>query len=167
MDESTAKVSFLELNQAIWGESSDAAFPERFITRLMANFRILGFETPGAFITTAFPYLLSLGGLVLFVMLIWGSMEIFFAAGSAKLAEQGKKRITTALIGFFIIFSAFWIGQIITTIFGLDIGLSTSSSQNTEVYTCGGQTKGTCPKGQDCKYIQVSLGTQGYYYCQQ
>ena len=42
MDESTAKVSFLELNQAIWGGTSDQPAASRFL----ANFRIRGFESP-------------------------------------------------------------------------------------------------------------------------
>lgn len=123
------KVNFLELNHSIWGlepstEKSGGLF-YRF-REYLADGRISGFETPGAFISTLFPLLFTIGGLILFVMLVWGSLEVFFAAGSAKLADSGKKRITSALIGFILLFSAFWIGQIISTIFGIDFGLSTS-----------------------------------------
>lgn len=120
-------IKFLELNRSIWGDNpgSGSGFWGRVRT-FLTDLRISGFETPGAFITSAFPLLFGFAGLILFVMLIWGSMEILMAAANAKLAESGKKRITNAVIGFFILFCSFWIAQIITTIFGLDIGLSTS-----------------------------------------
>lgn len=122
------KVNFLELNQSIWRNDSGG-----IVGKLLANLRIHGFETPGAFISTAFPLLFTIGGLILFVMLVWGSLEIFFAAGSAKLADSGKKRITSALIGFILLFSAFWIGQIISTIFGIDFGLSSGYDPYSEL----------------------------------
>lgn len=128
MDEE-GKVNFLELNRTIWGLEPDRVSDKTFMGRVIQmayDYRISIFETPGAFISTAFPLLFTIGGLILFVMLVWGSLEVFFAAGSAKLADSGKKRITSALIGFILLFSAFWIGQIISTIFGIDFGLSTS-----------------------------------------
>jgi hypothetical protein len=120
-------IKFLELNRSIWGDNPGSN-PGGFwgwLRTAYTDWRISGFENPGAFITSSFPLLFGFAGLILFVMLIWGSMEILMAAANAKLAESGKKRITNAVIGFFILFSAFWIAQIITTIFGLDIGLST------------------------------------------
>lgn len=127
-----AEVRFIDLNRAIWGyetTSEDAGFWERLfgsIRRMYADYRVQGFETPGAIISAALPLLFSLAGLILFIMLIWGSMEIFLGAASPKSAEQGKKRITSALIGFILLFSSFWIAQIISQIFGLNIGLATS-----------------------------------------
>ena len=122
-------INFLELNRSIWGDNPGAndgllgIFGA--IRHFLTDWRISGFETPGAFITSAFPLLFGFAGLILFVMLIWGSMEILMAAANPKMAESGKKRITNAVIGFFLLFSSFWIAQIITTIFGLDIGLAT------------------------------------------
>ncbi len=131
MDEE-GKVNFLELNRSIWGDEAPGwtyILPSGVREQVgiyLKDARIKGFETPGSFISTLFPLLFTIGGLILFVMLVWGSLEVFFAAGSAKLADSGKKRITSALIGFILLFSAFWIGQIISTIFGIDFGLSTS-----------------------------------------
>jgi len=107
------KVSFWDLNKSIWGINNDvsqAAYYDKF-------------RSPGALVSWAFPYLFSFAGLILFVMLIWGAMEIFLAAGNSKLADSGKKRITAAFIGFLLLFASFWIGQIIQAIFGIDFGL--------------------------------------------
>jgi hypothetical protein len=120
------QVSFLELNQSIWGSGYEGDYSP-MISRMLNNFfQVRGFETPGGVISAAFPYLFGIAGLILFVMLIWGSVEIFLGATSSKSVEAGKKRITTALIGFILLFSAFWIGQIISAIFGLDLGLTGS-----------------------------------------
>lgn len=115
------RVSFLELNMAIFGGPSD---DRTTIQTVLAYLRTRRFDTPGGILSASFPIIFSLAGLILFVMLIWGAMEIFLAASNPKLAEQGKKRITSAFIGFILLFASFWIGQIIAGIFGIDFGLS-------------------------------------------
>ncbi len=127
-------IKFLELNRSIWGDDpgSGGGFLG-FIRTWLTDRRISGFETPGAFITSSFPLLFGFAGMILFIMLIWGSMEILMAAANSKLAESGKKRITNAIIGFLILFAAFWIAQIFTTIFGLDIGLSSGYDPYSEL----------------------------------
>jgi hypothetical protein len=81
------------------------------------------FLTPGGIISTAMPYLFGLAGTILFVMIVWGGIEIMMGASSAKSAESGKNKITSAIIGFILLFASFWIGQIIQIIFGINIGL--------------------------------------------
>lgn len=81
------------------------------------------FETPGGIITAAWPYLFAIAGLILFGMLMWGALEIQFGAADLKSAESGKKRITQAVIGFILLFSTFWMGQIIQQIFGLNFAV--------------------------------------------
>lgn len=101
--------------------SLNDSISDQWNTGVGDNYYDLG--TPGGFISAVFPYLFGIAGLILFVMLVWGSIEIFFGAADTKSADQGKKRITTAIIGFFLLFSVFWIAQIISTIFGIQIGL--------------------------------------------
>lgn len=120
-------VDFNQFNQFIWGSDnndSGQSYWVRVGEALNDQAAIEKFGTPGGFITAIFPYLFAAGGLILFVMLLWGSMEILLGAASPKSAESGKKRITTALIGFLILFASFWIMQILQRIFGIDIGLS-------------------------------------------
>jgi hypothetical protein len=116
-------VSLFQLNTIIFGKGEGGTI----FSDAQAIIRALVFSKPGWVIALAWPYLFGIAGLILFVMLVWGSMEIFLAAGNSKLAESGKKRMTSALIGFLLLFAAFWIGQIFTSIFGLDIGLGTST----------------------------------------
>lgn len=72
-------------------------------------------------INAALPYIYAIAGIILFVFIVWGGFDYLTAMGNPKKAEAGKNKITYALIGFFMIFAAFWISQIISYIFKLNI----------------------------------------------
>lgn len=119
-------VEFQKFNLAIWGQTSTCptGWVSGFICRIRAAAAtgvVSGFETPGGIISEAFPYIFGIAGLILFVMLVWGAFEIMLGAATPKSAESGKNRITSALIGFIILLSAYWIAQIIQVIFGIEI----------------------------------------------
>lgn len=78
-------------------------------------------NSPTNVISELLPYALTLAGLILFGMLIMGGFEIMTAATDAKKADAGKARITTAVIGFVIIFAAYWITQILEIMTGVSI----------------------------------------------
>jgi hypothetical protein len=79
------------------------------------------FTTPRGIISVLFPYLLTFAGLILFVMLIWGGFEMLTGAAEPKQQEAGKQRITTAFIGFLLLFASYWIAQIVEKILGVTI----------------------------------------------
>lgn len=64
-------------------------------------------------------YLLPGAGLIMFLFLIFGGFQIMFSGGDPKAVEAGKSKITTALIGFIIVFVSYWIVQAIAIAFGL------------------------------------------------
>lgn len=72
-------------------------------------------------INSALPYLFTIAGLVLFGMLIAGGFTMLTAATDPKKAEAGKTRITNAVVGFIIIFVAYWLTQILEIILGVKI----------------------------------------------
>jgi hypothetical protein len=65
----------------------------------------------------AFP----IAGFILFVMLVWGGFEMVSGAASSKSKDQGRQRATAAIIGFVLLFSVFWIAQIIEYVFKVRI----------------------------------------------
>ncbi|PIV02188.1 hypothetical protein COS55_00130 [Candidatus Shapirobacteria bacterium CG03_land_8_20_14_0_80_40_19] len=81
------------------------------------------FASPGALISIILKNVYVLAGIMLFVLLIVGGISIISSAGGgdAKKTAQGQKAITSALIGFLIIFASYWIIQIIQYITGLEI----------------------------------------------
>ncbi len=63
-----------------------------------------------------------LSGVLILFMVIFAGIKIVQGAGAGnpQEAEKGKQAATSALIGFVIIFSAYWIIKLIETITGVD-----------------------------------------------
>lgn len=75
----------------------------------------------GSIIGSILPTLLTLSGIILFGMLIAGGFTMLAGAADKESQEKGKKTITSSLMGFAIIFLAYWIAQILQVIFQIDI----------------------------------------------
>jgi hypothetical protein len=50
-----------------------------------------------------------------------GGFELLTSGGDPEKAKKAQERITSALIGFLIIFLAYWLTQILEVIFGISI----------------------------------------------
>ncbi len=72
--------------------------------------------TLGEIVTGLLPYIFAIGGLILLLNLIWGGISLMLSRGDPKAIESGKEKITTSLIGFIIIFVAYWLVQLLATI---------------------------------------------------
>lgn len=59
------------------------------------------------------------GGLVLYYF-IMGGYTLMFSGGEPGKVAEGKQKLTYALIGFLIVFTSYWVVQIIGSILGLD-----------------------------------------------
>ena len=75
----------------------------------------------GGIINAFLPTLLTIAGLILFGMLVMGGFTMLAGAADKESQEKGKKMITSALTGFFIIFLAYWIAQILHVVFKVNI----------------------------------------------
>lgn len=66
---------------------------------------------------------LVIAGIILLFFFIFGGISMIAGAGrdNPEQAAKGKQATTAALVGFIIIFAAYWIIQIIEKITGLDI----------------------------------------------
>lgn len=64
---------------------------------------------------------ISLAGVAMLFLLIFGGIGIISGAGKndPQKLEQGKKAATSALIGFIVVLSAYWIVKLIEQITGL------------------------------------------------
>ena len=102
-----ASAGFLQdLNTTIFQDSPD---------------RVATFSTPRGIISFVLPYLFTFAGIILFVMIVWGGFEMLTGATDPKQQEAGKQRIVAGIIGFLLIFSAYWLAQLLQTIFGISI----------------------------------------------
>lgn len=77
--------------------------------------------TLGKIISAFLPYVLILMGLLLFIYLLWGGFDFLFAEGDPEKIKGARMRIVNALVGFLIIFSAYWLARLVEYIFGLKI----------------------------------------------
>lgn len=80
-----------------------------------------GNENLGGIVSNFLPILLTIAGLILFGMLVAGGFTMLAGAADKEAQEKGKKQVTSALTGFFIIFLAYWIAQILQVIFKVNI----------------------------------------------
>jgi hypothetical protein len=77
----------------------------------------------GQFVSLLLSNILVLAGLVFFLLIIGAGFGIIAGAGGSdpKGVQQGQEAFTWALIGFLIIFTSFFILQIIKVLTGIDI----------------------------------------------
>lgn len=81
----------------------------------------LNLTTLPGIINTLVPIIITLAGLILFIMLIAGGFQMLTSASNPEAAKAGQQRLTTALVGFLIIFAAYWIVQVVEIVLGINI----------------------------------------------
>jgi len=79
------------------------------------------YSSLGDIISALLPYIFVLAGLILFAFLIWAGFEFLTSAGDPEKVKAAQSKLTSAIIGFIIIFAAYWIAQILQIIFGVGI----------------------------------------------
>jgi hypothetical protein len=74
----------------------------------------------GAIITDLLPYIFAGAGILLLLYLLFGGFQWMTSAGDPKKVEGARNKIMHALIGFVIIFAAFWLVQLAGRVLGLE-----------------------------------------------
>lgn len=66
---------------------------------------------------------IMVAGILMVLLILFGGISIIMSAGNSNSegAAKGKQAATTGVIGFLIVFSAYWIIQIIELLTGLNI----------------------------------------------
>ena len=78
------------------------------------------FKDFGSVISSLLPYLFAGAGLLLLLYLLYGGLSLMLSRGDPKAVQGAKDKITGAVVGFVIVFVAYWLVQIIGTILGID-----------------------------------------------
>lgn len=92
-----------------WGQGSQ-------IVQGVPNFN---FNSLSDIVVRVMPYVFAAAGIGLLLMLISSGFTFLTSAGDAKKLEKARQQLTYALVGFIVIFVAYWIVQIFGTIFGI------------------------------------------------
>jgi len=77
------------------------------------------FLTIGSLLSELLKFAFPIAGLILFAMLIMGGFGLLTSGGNEEAIKKAQGRITSAIIGFVIIFAAYWLIQILQTVLGL------------------------------------------------
>ena len=100
----------------------DKAVLDAFNPLLIEGSAVAGeLSTPGTFISRLLTFIFPLAGMAMFVLLIVAGFEIMGAAATKKSIDAGKQRATAAIVGFILLFSSYWIIQILELVFNLKI----------------------------------------------
>jgi len=78
------------------------------------------FKTPADMVNLITNNLMILGGIFLFLMIIMAGFK--FVQDDSKAKEEAKKIMKATISGFLLLFSAYWIVQIIQVITGANLG---------------------------------------------
>lgn len=79
------------------------------------------FNSVGSIVTELLKYVYVAAGLILLLMLISGGIGLMTSGGNPDKMKAGYGKITSALIGFLIVFVSYMVVQIVERIFGVDI----------------------------------------------
>jgi len=86
-----------------------------------SNFNSLTGLKPSALVSTGINLILIVAALISFFFLLMGGVQWILAGGDKEGTEKARKKITAALVGLAIVFSAYAISFIIKSLFGVDI----------------------------------------------
>jgi hypothetical protein len=86
------------------------------------NNKFLSLNSVGGLVSLFLNGAFVLSGLILLFFFILGGIGMISSAGESdpQKAEQAKKTITSALIGFVIVFTSYWIVKLISTLLGIE-----------------------------------------------
>ena len=73
----------------------------------------------GTVIIRAMPYIFAFAGLAFLLMTIAAGFGFLTSTGDPKKTDLAKQRLSNAVIGFLLIFAAFWAVQIAGLVFGI------------------------------------------------
>lgn len=75
----------------------------------------------GDIVSRALTFLFPLSGIILFGIIIISGFQLLTSAGDPKKMEQAKQRLTWGVIGFVVIFVAFWIMRALEFLLGIKV----------------------------------------------
>ena len=80
-----------------------------------------GYSSLGEFVSQLLPNVYIIAGIILFFLFIFGGFSIITSAGNPEKQQQGQQALTAAIIGFVIVFTSYWIIQIIELLTGVKL----------------------------------------------
>jgi|CXWL01.1.fsa_nt_gi hypothetical protein len=77
----------------------------------------------GEIITQVLPWLFGAAGIVLAFNIVSSGLKMMTSGGDPKALQSAQSKLSTSAIGILILFTSFWITQLIMQFFGLNMTL--------------------------------------------
>ncbi|MFZ2206518.1 MAG: hypothetical protein WA061_03010 [Microgenomates group bacterium] len=84
---------------------------------------LVGFNSIADIINNVVPFIMSLAGVILFFVLMWGGFDYVTSQGAPEKLKTANAKITAGVIGFVILVLSFLITRILSYIFGVGQGI--------------------------------------------
>ena len=98
-----------------------AGSPGNITLKPSTQFNNLTSITFGGIVSGLISFIMIIAALVFFFMLVLGGIQWMLSGGDKAGAEAARGKITAALIGLVIVFSAWAIVQLVNAVFGVNI----------------------------------------------
>lgn len=79
------------------------------------------FNTPADIINEVLKYIFPISGLILFFIIIAAGFILLTSAGNEEKNKKAGAMLTSAVIGFAILFTSFWIMKLLQFVFGFKV----------------------------------------------
>ena len=79
-------------------------------------------SSPSEIITVLLPYIFGIAGILLLLNLIASGFKMMMSKGDPKALQGAQAKLTTSAIGILILFTSFWIVQLVLQFFGISFG---------------------------------------------
>ena len=78
-------------------------------------------SNPGEIISEILNFAFPLAGIILFLMILFGGLKMLTGATNESKLKEGQQMIVSAIVGFIILFAAYWIASLLEMVFGISI----------------------------------------------
>ncbi len=78
-----------------------------------------GITNLGDVINKVVPFIMSIAGIVLFLVLVWGGYDFMSSQGDAGKVKSARAKITAGFIGFVLLILSYFLTRLISYIFGI------------------------------------------------
>jgi hypothetical protein len=78
-------------------------------------------QSLGAIVSAALPYFFGIAGFALAVYIVFSGFSVLTSKGDERALAAAKAKLTYAIIGFLLVFSAYWIVQIVGVVLKVQV----------------------------------------------
>jgi len=78
------------------------------------------FKDLGSITSALLPLIYTVAGLLLLAFLIMGGFQYLTSDGDPKATQSAQAKLTSAVVGFIIVFVSYWVFQIAGLVLGVD-----------------------------------------------